>query len=164
MIEKNRAFTLIELIVSMFILSIMSVAALSSFQQMIHAREVQKSHESILNSLSFAYTTLLNDFAKQMKQGSELSFQAYELTLAGAAGEVLYTWDKGTLVRTLKNDDASPEQTLIKAAQSVKWEWLSEETWQDVSVPNINHTRPRAFQLSFTDSTFGEVSWIFIAP
>jgi type II secretion system protein J len=173
--KKFSAFTLIEVMISIFILSIMSVAALASFQQMIHAKEIQKKHEAVLTSLSFAYTTLSNDFSQQTDLIAPLTLTEREIIFdrvlrndvdaeASDVVNILYTWEDGVLKRHLTLDEDITTQILLKKSRLLKWEWLIEDIWHDISVPIPAQKKARAFKLTFQDPTVGEITWIFAHP
>ncbi|MFI4956049.1 MAG: prepilin-type N-terminal cleavage/methylation domain-containing protein [Gammaproteobacteria bacterium] len=172
-VKCRGGFTLIEVIISIFILSIMSVAALSSFKQMIHAKEVQKKHEIVLTSLSYAYTTLLNDVTQQVDLETPIAFTERDITFVRAwpgsdaepdVATIEYTWGNDGLVRDVTRGENSTSQTLLKDVRSLQWQWLVDTTWNDISVPIPTNKTLRALKLTFIDPTLGEISWIFARP
>jgi prepilin-type N-terminal cleavage/methylation domain-containing protein len=172
-VKRRAGFTLVEVIISIFILSIISVAALGSFQQMIRAKEVQNKHEAILTSLSFAYTTLLNDITQQVDLETPMVFTERDISFMRAwpgfdaepdVASIQYTWAKGNLQREMRRGEQNISQTLLKDIESLQWQWLIETNWNDISVPVPADKTVRALKLTFIDPTLGEVSWIFARP
>ena len=172
-VKRRSGFTLVEVIISMFILSIISVAALASFQQMIRAKEVQNKHEAVLTSLSFAYTSLLNDITQQVDLETPFEFTERDISFARAwpgndtepdVATIEYTWADGNLMREMSRGDQNTSQTLLKDVRSLQWQWLVDTSWNDISVPIPTDKTVRALRLSFIDPTLGEVSWIFARP
>lgn len=171
--KRIHGFTLVEVIIALFILSIISVAALGSFQQMIRAKEVQKAHEAVLTSLSHAYTTLLNDIFQQIEIDEPLTFHEREMRFKRAwdgtqvgvtTASILYTWEGNTLTREIEMGDEQSSHVLLKKVSGVQWQWIVDDTWFDLSVPVPAGKKVRALKLSFRDTTVGELSWIFIRP
>lgn len=169
-----KAFTLVEVLISIFILSIISVAALSSFQQMIKAKEIQKNHEAVLTSLSFAYTTLSNDISQKMDDDTPLIFTEKNILFERViefgddafshSANIEYFWENEKLLRHVYHNDEKSVQILLKVADNIQWEWLSQDTWYDISVPSKAEEEIRALKLSFTDPTIGDVVWVFSFP
>lgn len=173
--RRNRVvgFTLVEVLISIFILSLISVAALSSFQQMIRAKEVQRSHEAVLTALSFAYTTMLNDLSQKVDLVSTLSFHERMISFTrasqGGDGEkdtatINYQWENDHLTREMQGGETVASQTLLKNVRNIEWQWIADQSWQDVSVPLSSEQKVRALKLTFIDPVAGEMSWVFMCP
>ncbi len=173
--NKTTGFTLVEVLVSMFILSMMAVVALSGFQHMIKARETQRAHETVLSSLSFAYTSISNDMAQYIDTSTPLAFTERKINFTRALAQhtdanpfsmanIQYTWEKGTLSRQMEWGTETTTQILLKKVRDIQWQWLSEDTWHDISVPLKPDEKIKAWKLTFTDPTVGDLVWIFTHP
>ena len=157
----DRGFTLVELLIALMIFSIISVAALSSVNHMIRAREQQVKYHDINQQLGKAYGLIFQDMMWFIGDIS-VDQQNVQFTCTQASDEnsvitLGYQLKEGKLLRA--------GVLLLDKVSDIRMSWLTQDK-QWVGVFDQEHLKdqPLLFRMQFIAPHLGEVTWVFATP
>ena len=184
---KNKGFTLIEIIIALFIFSIIAIIISYGLHNVFNAKQKITYHEKRLNQLQFALTLIQHDTTQLIDysntkngnatstNGNNKQFTFFTTSNANPLGlekrsdlmQVRYAVQNGKLVRHiwlgLNMHPIAITRTLLPKVTNFKFRYLSKTGFIDVwpSPDQLNTTPPKAIQITFNIPNWGQVSQLY---
>lgn len=185
--KKSRGFTLIEVIISLFIFAIISVIISYGLNNVFTAKERMSRLEQRLNQLQFTLTLFRHDTSQLIDyvsiaqeastSGNNTQFRFTTTDNVNPMGieprsnlmQVSYVWHKGNLTRNIwfNTDNQTPpkvsSRVLLSNITNFKFRYLTPtgfiDSWPPPSM--MLQSPPEAIQLSFTIPGWGDISQLY---
>ncbi len=185
--HSTRGFTLIEIIIALFIFALVSLMISYGLNSVFNAKEKITKIENRLNELQFALTLMQHDTSQLIDynapanpvsttgNNTEFSFTTTDnanpmgLEQRGNLMQVSYLWTHHQLIRKIWFDESTTKKTyifsriLLTNITNFKFRYLTPsgfiDTWPP---PNLfSQTAPLAVQINFTIPGWGDISQLY---
>ena len=154
--NKARGFTLLEILVAVFILGIISVIMLRGLETAITTKHNLEKNSMRLQNLEFALTFLKSDIQSMVNQSivTEDGTEINAVWLHPDAQQML-EFTRGGVANPL----AAPRSTLIRVAYSINEGDLVRTTWSTLNRTATTETHQRVLLSGIT-----KLEWLFLGP
>lgn len=181
--KSTHGFTLVELLIALFIFSLVSLGALQALQHFTQNQPQAEAVADELNQLSLTYAFLLQDMAQlrpspapdpaehedepplattlQWQDQNTLLLQRSHLDTAGQiskAQRIRYTFKPTQVLRRQGNST----EELLANIQDLTVEWYEPQQGWQVLTASRDLSSAQALRLHFKHPRFGSISWSFL--
>ena len=186
---KNKGFTLLEILIALFIFSIISIMIAYGLHGVFNAKQKIAYHEKRLDKLQFALVIMRHDISQlidysDVQSGSATSTtgtnKQFTFTTTDNSNplglekrsnlmRVRYAWQNGALVRSIwfgldaETNTTVISRVLLPKVLDLKFRYLSTSGFIDSWPPpdQLTITPPQAVQISFYIPGWGQVSQLY---
>lgn len=171
--KKSDGFTLLEILIALFIFTMLSMMLVGALHQVINIHEHTEANAERLRKLQLALLIFSRDIEQAVNQPIKKSNgklgpafmgapQSCTFTQDGLADPLRYQWRENTLYRI-----AVHTRPLLTDVTSVQFSYLDNEGRFHRDWPvqgDTNQPLPRAVRVVLTISNWGNMSQLYVIP
>lgn len=173
--KKIRAFTLIEIMVALSILTLVGLAAVSGLHHMVRARERQMEHQERYIALTRVYSMFSQDLFYAIMSDAEGDEHGFSIEKQGIRFSRTMRNEQGQYEPVkleyqfsdhgIKRIAFKHEAVLLSGVHDFRVFILTKsQSWQPIENYVQDHHLPLAVRCVFNDEQIGELTWSYALP